>query len=458
MAILIVHPAVRPLAGVLVPPVDKSIAHRALLFAALGEGTSLIRNLALDEDRLSRDLFATLKALQKMGVTISRCTGTSDGCMVRGVGLDGLRSPDSPLDCLNSGTTMRLLAGILSAQSFSSCLVGDRFLSRRPMARIVDPLVQRGAMLRGTPLDNRSGEVTAPLYISPLLSGESLRMIHYCASIPSAQVKSALLLSGLYAAGDTVLQEPMQSRDHTERMMQLLGIPLRVSGTLVTLEPTGWDRKIPSFEWCLPGDLSSIAFLIGAAQLVSGSCVQIHDVGVNPTRTGILDVLKEMEGPIALEPREFRSGEPTAHLEVRSAPLRGSSINGEMVLRSLDEIPLVCVLAARAQGFTSIRNAQELRVKESDRLANMAYVLRSFGVVCEEMRDGLEIEGKEGFLRGGGMIESKGDHRIAMAAAVLALFGDQPSSIKGAECILTSFPEFVSTFCQVGADMRLEEN
>jgi 3-phosphoshikimate 1-carboxyvinyltransferase len=445
---LLIHPADKPLVGSVPVPSDKSIGHRALLLAALCEGTTSIESFSHGEDNVS-----TANALRAMGVAIEEPTPAS--LRVHGAGLFGLRAPDCDLDCGNSGTTMRLLSGILAAQPFRATLVGDASLSRRPMMRVLGPLCARGAVATGKPHSTREGEVTAPLVIGPLPEREHLRELEYEGPVSSAQVKSALLLSGLFAHGATWLKEPAVSRDHTERMLRALGVPIRTMGTLVELDPAGWDGKMPAFEIAIPGDLSAAAFLVVAAQLVPGSRVTARAVGVNPTRTGLLEIARDMGAGLAIEPGGERAGEPIAEIHAQSAPMRAASIGGETVARAIDEIPIACALAARAHGTTKIRDAQELRVKESDRIATMASVLRAFGVACEERPDGLDVEGRQEALEPAD-VDSRGDHRIAMTAAVLALAARAPSRVRDAACIATSWPKFVATLRALGARIDVQ--
>jgi 3-phosphoshikimate 1-carboxyvinyltransferase len=448
MTTLIVHPQAGPLVGSVPVPSDKSIGHRALLFASLADGESRIAAFSHGEDNVS-----TANAMRAMGATVEE-RGPSE-LRVRGVGLFGLRAPEHPLDCGNSGTTMRLLAGLLSAQPFQSTLVGDASLSRRPMMRVLEPLRTRGAVLDGKPHPTREGDVTAPLVVGPLPDGKHLGPIEYESPIASAQVKSAILLSGLYAHGATYVKEPTVSRDHTERMMIALGVPVSTMGPIVRLDPAGWDGKLAPLDVTIPGDLSAAAFLLVAAQLVPGSRVTVRGVGVNPTRTGILEIARDMGAGVGVEPAGDRAGEPIAELHAWSAPLRAIAVGGEVVPRGIDEIPIACALAARAAGTTRVADAEELRVKESDRIATMAGVLRAFGVACEERPDGLDIEGTSAPLRPV-EVDSRGDHRIAMTAAILALVASAPSRIKDAACIATSYPKFVATLRGLGARVDVE--
>jgi 3-phosphoshikimate 1-carboxyvinyltransferase len=369
---------------------------------------------------------------------------------VKGAGLFGLSAPSGPLDCGNSGTTIRLLTGILAAQTFQSTLIGDASLTKRPMMRVIGPLRERGAVIDGAPHPKKAGEVTPPLVVGPLPSGTELRELEYESPVASAQVKSAILLSGLYAHGTTWFKEPTLSRDHTERMMHALGVPLRTVATAVELDPAGWNGKMPGFSIEIPGDASAAAFLLVAGQTIEGSRVTVRGVGTNPTRTGLLEIARHMGAGLEVVPQGDQAGEPVAEISAWHQPLRGVLVGGELVPRAIDEIPIACVLAARAHGETTIRDAEELRVKESDRVATMVHVLRSFGVECAELPDGLVIQGKQGPLTAAN-VDSRGDHRIAMTAAVLGLHGNGPTRITDCDCIATSFPRFVGTLRALGA-------
>jgi 3-phosphoshikimate 1-carboxyvinyltransferase len=419
------------LSGSVRVPGDKSIGHRTLIFGALGRGLSRITGLSEGLDNA-----ATRQAFRSMGVAVERA---GEATMVHGVGLHGLRMPTDVVDCGNSGTTMRLLAGLLSGQRFGTRMTGDESLTRRPMGRVIKPLRARGAHIAGT-----SGAKPDELY--PPIS----------IAIASAQVKSALLLSGLYASGPTAIEEPVLSRDHTERMMLALGVPLQTAGASIVLDPNlewagGWDP----FEWHVPGDPSSAAFPLLAAAMVPGSQISVQDVCVNPTRTGLLDWLRLLGANISRRPSGHGAGdEPMAEITVAHATIRGSVAGGELIVRMIDEIPAVCALAAVSKGRTEIRDAAELRVKESDRIATMAHVLGAFGVPCEELPDGLIITG--GAPLRGARIESRGDHRIAMSAALLGMLAEGDSVIDGAEAVDTSFPGFVALLRSLGADITEE--
>jgi 3-phosphoshikimate 1-carboxyvinyltransferase len=447
---LVVHPlGSKPLVGSVPVPSDKSIGHRALLFASLCEGTSEIRSFSHGEDNVS-----TANAMRAMGVVVE--TGAVDTTLtVKGRGIFGLRAPSAVLDCGNSGTTMRLLTGILSAQTFQSKLVGDASLSRRPMMRVVAPLRARGAIIEGVPHPKKAGDLTPPLIVGPLPAGKELTELEYESPVASAQVKSAILLSGLYAHGTTWFKEPTLSRDHTERMMHALGVPLRAVGSAVELDPAGWSGKMEGFSIDIPGDASAAAFLLVAAQITEGSRVTVRNVGTNPTRTGLLEIARHMGAGLEVVPQGEQAGEPVAEITAWHQPLRGILVGGELVPRAIDEIPIACALAARATGETTIRDAEELRVKESDRVATMVHVLRAFGVESEELPDGLVVRGKEGPLQPA-VLESRGDHRIAMTAAVLGLHGSGPTRIADCDCIATSFPRFVGTLRALGARIDVE--
>ena len=451
MAALVVHPAERPLVGSVPVPSDKSIGHRALLFAALANGTSRIGGYAggADNER-------TLAALEAMGARFERRRdGPKLELLVRGVGVFGLEAPRDALDCGNSGTSMRLLAGVLAAQPFRSRLVGDASLSARPMARVAAPLRARGAKITGRDDPRRPGEVLAPLDVEGPPEGAALSELEHALPVASAQVKSALLLSGLWAHGATRLREPVVSRDHTERMMLALGVPLRTMGTLVELDPAGWSGQLPALDLDLPGDPSAAAFLVLAAHVVPGSRVDVRDVCTNPTRTGLFEIARDMGAGLVVEPRGERNGEPVGVVHAAFESLRSARVGGELVLRAIDEVPALCALAARARGVTTVSDAAELRVKESDRVAATCAALRAFGVGCEERPDGMVVEGREGPLRAA-EVDSRGDHRIAMMAAVLALAGDGPSRVRDVDNVATSFPKFVGTLRALGARVDVE--
>jgi 3-phosphoshikimate 1-carboxyvinyltransferase len=417
---LITEPAGSPQQGELTPPGDKSISHRALIFACLADGPSRIRGL-LD----SADVRATASACGQLGMTIQRDGGE---WLLEGVGEGGLQAPAAPLDMGNSGTAMRLLAGVLAAQPFSSELLGDASLSRRPMRRIVAPLEQMGARIE------TSAGGTPPLRIS---GTPGLRGIDYVSPIASAQVKSCVLLAGLYASGHTTVREPLKSRDHTEKMLPSFGVPLYGDcGVRGGSRLTGTVLRVPA-------DISSAAFLLAAAALVPGSDLLLRDVGVNGTRDGIVQVLRAMGADLTVLERRRFGEEPVGDVRIRYAGrLRGVDIPVDRVPALIDELPVILALAATAGGTTRLRGAAELRVKESDRIAALAEGLRRLGAAVEEHPDGLTVSG--GRRLRGTAVASRGDHRIAMAMAVAGLAAEGETEIEDADCIGISFPEFPS--------------
>lgn len=423
MSDLIVKPS-RGLHGEIVLPGDKSISHRSVLFAAVAEGKTAINGFLAGEDTLN-----TAKAVQAMGIAVD---GLGTSClMVHGKGLDGLTEPSGVLDLGNSGTGMRLIAGLLAGQDFFSVLTGDQYLRRRPMARIVEPLRRMGAVI-----DGRSGGNLAPLAIRG--SGRKTRAIEFTSPIASAQVKSALLLAGLYADGETTVNEPSKSRDHTERMLRFFGVDVKEQGTRVALN--GRQALRPKGLIDIPSDISSAAFFMVAACIVPKSDLTIKNVGVNPTRTGVIDVLTAMGADITLENPHEQAGEPVADIRVRYRKLRAAKIAGETIPRAIDEIPVLSVAASFAAGTTVIQDASELRVKESDRIATMAAELRKLGVVVQELPDGMKITGNDSL--DGAVCESHGDHRVAMSMAVAGLAARGETVIRDTAWIDTSFPGF----------------
>lgn len=424
----------RPLAGTVKVAGDKSISHRAVMLAALAEGRSVITGLLEGEDVLG-----TIGAFRALGVSME---GPDAGrLVVEGVGLHGLQAPVGPLDLGNSGTSMRLLTGLLAAQPFGTRLVGDESLMKRPMERVAAPLRLMGAVIQtgdgGRP----------PLHI---VGGQRLTGIHYDLPVASAQVKSAILLAALYATGETTIKEPAPSRDHTERMLVGLGYPVRRVGAEIHV--TGRAGTLRALSFTVPADLSSAAFFLVAASIVPGSRVVLKEVGMNPTRTGILEILRAMGADIAVTHEAVVSGEPVADLTVTAAPLRGVTIAPALVPLAIDEFPAIFVAAACAQGTTVLRGAAELRVKESDRLAVMARGLKALGVQVEEFPDGMAVTG--GTLHGGA-IESGGDHRIAMAFAVAGLCASAPVLVQDCRNVATSFPAFVEQARALGFDLEL---
>ncbi|MCA9537032.1 MAG: 3-phosphoshikimate 1-carboxyvinyltransferase [Myxococcales bacterium] len=437
-----------PLRGSVSIPGDKSIGHRAIIFGALSRGECSVTGLSGGLDNV-----ATANCFRAMGVDIELGDRSA---RIRGVGLRGLQMPKTVLDCGNSGTSMRLLAGLLAAQRFGSRMVGDHSLTRRPMGRVIEPLRARGAHIAGTS-GAKPGALYPPISIAPLVEGEFISGIEYDMPIASAQVKSCMLLAGLYANGPTTIREPVLSRDHTERMMMALGVPLETAGSMCRLDPQeeGWTRGWDPFTWEVPGDPSSATFMLAAAQMVPGSQVCTTGVGVNPTRTGFFDVLRFMGVAPHFESQgDGAGGEPVANLTATHGAARATTVGGELLVRMIDEVPALAVLAATVKGKTEIRDAEELRVKESDRIAVMAKALRDFGCPCEELPDGMIIEGG-GPLRAA-RVESQGDHRIAMSAALLGLVAEGETIVDDVECVETSFPGFPELLRSLGANIEVE--
>ncbi len=412
--------APRRLQGTLNPPGDKSISHRAAILAALAQGRSTIANFLYGEDCL-----ATLSCLEALGVAVR----AGEPLAVEGVGRDGLQESPQVLDCANSGTSMRLLAGLLSGQPFLSVLTGDASLRMRPMQRVVEPLRRMGARIWG-----RRGGSLAPLAIH----GGDLSGIHYRLPVASAQVKSALILAALFARGETVLQEPVPTRDHTERLLTAMGAELAAADGSVQVQPLA--GALSPLHLKVPGDISAAAYFLVAAAIHPDADIIVHGVGINPTRTGIVDALRLMGADVAVLNESTQGGEPVADIRVRSSSLKAITIGGEMIPRLIDEVPVLAVAAAVAQGKTVIRDAEELRGKESDRIATTAGELRRLGARVEELPDGLAIEG--GHKLRGAPCQSHDDHRLAMALAVAALAAEGETVVANAEAVAVSYPRF----------------
>ncbi len=417
-----------PIRGEVAVPGDKSISHRAIMLAALADGTSRIDGFLEGEDTR-----ATAAVFQKLGVAIEAPAASKR--IVHGVGIDGLAAPTHDLDCGNAGTGMRLLAGVLAGQTFDSVLVGDASLSRRPMRRVIDPLA-----LMGAAIDADEGGVP-PLRIR---GGRSLRGIVYEPPVASAQVKSAVLLAGLRASGETEVREAHPTRDYTERMLAAFGWPIDFAPGRARLSG---GHRLRAADIDVPSDFSSAAFFIVAASLVPGSELVLRSVGLNPRRIGLLHVLRAMGADIREDARHERGGEAVADLVVRHARLHGIEVPVEHVPDMIDEFPILFIAAAAAQGTTTIRGAAELRVKESDRIAAMANGLRALGARIIETPDGAVIEG--GAFRGG-RVESHGDHRVAMSFAVAGLVASGAVAVGDCANVATSFPGFVSLANEVG--------
>ena len=415
-------------------PGDKSISHRSIMLGSIAEGVTEINGFLEGEDSL-----ATLKAFRAMGVVIE---GPKDGrVMVHGVGLHGLKAPSKPLDLGNSGTSMRLLSGLLAGQGFDVAVVGDRSLMSRPMRRVTEPLAKMGAQIGTTE------QGTAPLKIK---GGHELHGISYDMPVASAQVKSSLLLAGLYARGRTCVQEPAPTRDHTERMLLGMGYPVSCQSGKACLQGGG---RLAATSIDVPADISSAAFFLVGASIAPGSDLLLEHVGVNPTRTGVLEILRLMGADIEIRHQREVGGEPVADLRVRSAPLRGIDIPLAQVPLAIDEFPVLFIAAACAQGRTLLTGAEELRVKESDRIQVMADGLQALGIRAEPTKDGMIIQGGR---FGSGRVDSGGDHRIAMSFAMAALRAEGPITIDDCANVNTSFPGFVELSSAIG--LRIETN
>ena len=416
----VVSSARQPLRGELDIPGDKSVSHRAVMLAALADGVSRIDGFLEGEDTR-----ATAAIFSRLGVRIE--TPSASRRIVHGVGVDGLQAPDGVLDCGNAGTGMRLLAGLLAAQPFDSVLVGDESLSRRPMRRVTGPLARMGARI-----DTAEGGLP-PLRIH---GNPGLRGIDFAAEVASAQVKSAVLLAGLYAQGETIVREPHPTRDYTERMLRAFGVDIAFSPGLARLRG---GQRLRATDIRVPADFSSAAFFLVAASIVPGSRLRLRAVGLNPRRTGLLLALRAMGADIVEENRSEHGGEPVADLVVRHAPLHGIQVPEQIVPDMIDEFPALFVAAACAEGTTVVSGAAELRVKESDRLASMSAGLRTLGIPVDETADGATLQG--GRL-GGGFVQSHGDHRIAMAFSVAAQVATGEVGIADVANVATSFPGY----------------
>jgi len=420
----------RPLRGEVIPPPDKSISHRAIILGAISEGKNIIKNFLYAEDPLR-----TIKAFRQMGIEIKGFKGLGN-IVINGKGLGGLKEPGEIIECGNSGTTMRLLCGVLAGQPFRATLTGDESLKGRPMQRVITPLTEMGAKIT-----SKAGG-----YPPLTVEGGTLKAINYKSPIPSAQVKSAILLAGLYCDGITTVEEPDKSRDHTERMLKAQGAGIEIRELSVCIK--GKARLNP-LDITIPGDFSSASFFIAAGTIVPGSEILIKNVGINPTRTGLLKILRVMGARIEVENEHEVSGEPVADLYVRHSVLKGVTIGGDLILRAIDEFPILCVVASIAHGITKITGAKELRVKESDRIAVMTEELRKMGATIEELPDGVIIEGRERLK--GVTLHSHSDHRVAMAMTVAGLVAQGKTIVEDTACIDTSFPGFMEVFKKLGS-------
>ena len=421
------------LVGTIKVPGDKSISHRAIMLGALADGETTVQGFLQGEDTL-----ATLHAFQQMGVKIEQ----GDSLIrIHGVGLRGLKPAQKSLDLGNSGTSVRLMTGLLAGQSFNSTLVGDASLMQRPMRRVIDPLQDMGARI------NCTARGTLPVSIE---GGQSLHGIDYTLPVASAQLKSCLLLAGMYAQGQTTITEPEPTRDHTERMLSAFMNPVHREENRISIFHT---ERLVGTDIHVPADFSSAAFFIAGASIVPGSNIVLREVGINPTRHAMLAIMQAMGADISLENERIQSGEPVADIHVKSAQLKGIQIPESLVAIAIDEFPAILVAAAAAVGTTLLTGAGELRVKESDRLQSMYKGLSALGVDVTELEDGMVVNGGEFH---GGVVDSHGDHRIAMAFAVAGMLATEPVHIKDCANVATSFPGFVELARNAGMNISYE--
>lgn len=409
-----------PFKGEFTPPGDKSISHRAIILSSISSGKSNIKGFLKANDTLS-----TVNAFRSLGLEIDV---DNENVSIKGIGLHGLKEPQNIIDCGNSGTTARLLTGLLSAQSFTSELTGDQYLRARPMGRVIKPLVEMGAKIKAFDDTDK-----LPL----IIEGQKLNGITYELPVASAQVKSALILAGLYAEGETKIIEPQKTRDHTERMLKHFGVALDIDGNKVTVNK---PSQLNEGEVIVPSDISSAAFFIVAALINKGSEVLIKNVGLNPLRTGLLEVLNNMGADIQIIDKKDQCGEPVGDLIVRSANLKAIEIKGDLIPKLIDELPIIAVAACFAEGKTTISEASELRVKETDRIKAMTTELKKMGADIEELEDGMIINGKDSLSSN--PCNSWGDHRVAMSLAIAATKADGETKISDADCVNISFPDF----------------
>lgn len=407
--------------GEITVPGDKSITHRAVIFGSIADGTTRIRGMLRGEDNER-----TIDAFKMMGVQIIE---DDDELVIYGAGLHGLKEPDDVIYAGNSGTTARLMLGLLSGQNFYSVITGDKYLRRRPMGRVVAPLKVFGASITG-----RNNSSLLPISVAP----GAIAPIKYEMSIASAQLKSALILAGMYSDGENIIKEPAVSRDHTENMLRAMNVNIESKDNQIRFKS---GQELHATDIDVPGDISSAAFFIVAATIIKGSEILIKNVGVNPTRTGIIDVLREMGADITFSSKRIVCGEDVADIAVKSSDLKGIEISGDIIPKTIDEFPIISLAAAVAEGVTKIRDAKELRVKESDRIFSTTDNLRKLGVDVTEFEDGMDIKGTE-TIRGHENLKSFGDHRIAMMLSIAALRADSPCTILDIECVNTSFPDF----------------
>jgi len=408
------------LVGDVTIPGDKSISHRAIMFGSLAKGTTKVTNFLLGEDCLS-----TIACFRKLGVQIEV---SEDEVVVYGKGIEGLKEAHEVLDVGNSGTTARLMMGILSGLPFHSVIIGDESIGKRPMKRVTKPL-----KMMGTSIDGREDATYTPISIR----GGSLNSISYASPVSSAQVKSSILLAGLFAKGTTTVTEPEKSRDHTERMLKAFGCELVVDGNKVSING---NQELTATDVIVPGDISSAAFFLVAGSIVPNSEILLKNVGVNPTRTGILTVLERMGADITLEDEKVVNGEPIANIRVKSSSLKSTVIGGAEIPTCIDELPILALAAALANGETIIKDAEELRVKETDRIQTVVTELTNLGVSIEATKDGMIIQGNSSLI--GANVNSHGDHRMGMMLSIAALLAKGDTIIENTECIAVSFPNF----------------
>ncbi|MBS0290066.1 MAG: 3-phosphoshikimate 1-carboxyvinyltransferase [Proteobacteria bacterium] len=411
-------------------PADKSISHRALILGALSIGTTILKGFLQ-----AKDCLATLEAIRSLGVDVK--FQQNGHLHIQGVGLTGLQAPSKAIDCGNSGTSMRLLTGLLAALPFKSVLTGDSSLQKRPMARVVEPLTKMGAKI--------FAQKSAALLVAPLqIEGMPLQGIAYTLPVASAQVKSCLLLAGLLAKSNTVITENIPTRDHTERMLNAFGCDIKIESNIITLSP---GKALQAQEMLIPGDFSSAAFFIAGASMIPGSHIKLRCVGINERRIGLIHILKAMGANISIMDCTEENGEPIGDIEVKGSQLQGITVPAKWVVSAIDEFPILFIVAACAVGTTHVQGVAELRVKECDRIAVMAKGLSTLGIKVEELPDGMIIQG--GKIKGG-LVESQGDHRVAMAFAMASLVASKKIVIRDSDNIATSFPNFCEIAKQLG--------
>lgn len=418
-----------PLLGEIITPGDKSISHRSIILSSLANGKSTIRGFLKSEDT-----FSTVNAFKSMGVEIHISPQLLE---VKGVGIHGLKEAEGTIDAGNSGTTARLIMGLLSGQEFTSKLDGDKYLRKRPMRRVVDPLILMGADIEG---ENNAENL--PL----LIKGRKLKSVKYELPVASAQVKSAIILAGLYADGETEVIEPQKTRDHTERMLSHLGSPLKTKGSSIFINPV---EKLNSSKLIVPSDISSAAFFIVAALINRGSEIVLRNIGLNSARTGVLDILSRMGGSIEIQDKRMECGEDVGDIVVKSSDLKGIEIKGKDIPGAIDELPVIAAAACFAEGTTTISGAKELRVKETDRIKAVVTEFSKLGADITELEDGMVIYGT-GHLKGS-LCDSWGDHRIAMSLAIAATVSSGETTINDSECVNISYPEFFHTLSDLRA-------